>query len=552
MKKSFIKFSLLPISLLVLMPAYAAEKIDLMHHSLPTLNALSADKSNINMIETSRALDANKTLHVRVQQTYGGYPVWGADAVIHIPHADKNATLANASSAKNTYMNGSFYQGIKSDLDNTSNVVFEKAQSQKALETAIAQYQQKMGFKADAEEHKSELMVYIDSSNKAHWVYKISFFVPALKSGTTPSRPTYIMDAVTFHIYKEWNNIQTASAPVLAAGGGYGGNQKKNGKLTYDGLKGHLAKLYVSRDNATKTCTLQNSEVIIRNAGTNKIMSYRCAALDSSHNKVYWSGSFDAANGGYSPGNDALFGGNVLKRLYQDWYNVPVLTNPAGGPMILSMYVHDKNEGDNAHWDGEKNIMVFGDGQDYFYPLTSLGIAGHEVSHGFTQQHSNLNYEGQSGGMNESFSDMAAQASEVYAFGQGKNTWKIGAEIMRKGNGALRYMDIPSKDCNGAEPGDFCSIDDASQFYDDLDVHFSSGVYNRFFYLLSTSAGWGVRAAFDVMVQANSFYWTSTTDFNSGACGVLQAATDLKFDVTAVKAAFDTVNVDYSSCVIKS
>ena len=198
--------------------------------------------------------------------------------------------------------------------------------------------------------------------------------------------------------------------------------------------------------------------------------------------------------------------------------------------------------------------MVFGDGKDLFYPLTSIGVVAHEVSHGFTQQHSNLVNEGQSGGMNEAFSDMASQAAEVYVYGPGKNTWKIGAEIFKKGNGALRYMDVPSTDCHGDMPGDFCSIDDATQYYSGLDVHYSSGVYNRFFYLLSTTAGWDVKSAFNVMVQAN-FYWTSTTNFNSGACGVLQAATDLKMDVTAVKTAFDEVKVDYTDegkCKINS
>ena len=53
----------------------------------------------------------------------------------------------------------------------------------------------------------------------------------------------------------------------------------------------------------------------------------------------------------------------------------------------------------------------------------------------------------QSGGMNEAFSDMAAQAAEVYAYGVGKNSWQIGPEIFKEKNKALRYMDMPSKDC---------------------------------------------------------------------------------------------------------
>jgi pseudolysin len=141
---------------------------------------------------------------------------------------------------------------------------------------------------------------------------------------------------------------------------------------------------------------------------------------------------------------------------------------------------------------------------------------------------------------------MAAQAAEIYAYG--KNSWQIGPEIFKAEDEALRYMDQPSKDCKGKKPGNWCSIDDASQYRNGIDVHFSSGVYNHFFYLLGTTEGWDVRKAFDVMVQANSSYWTSNVDFAKGACGVIKAAKDLKYNVDDVKAAFAGVKIDTSAC----
>ncbi len=59
--------------------------------------------------------------------------------------------------------------------------------------------------------------------------------------------------------------------------------------------------------------------------------------------------------------------------------------------------------------------MTFGDGASYFYPLVSLDVSAHEVSHGFIEQNSNLIYSGQSGGINEAFSDMAGEAAEFYS-----------------------------------------------------------------------------------------------------------------------------------------
>jgi len=234
--------------------------------------------------------------------------------------------------------------------------------------------------------------------------------------------------------------------------------------------------------------------------------------------------------------------GAVIKDMYQKWYNIPVLTEN-GEPMMLNMVVHMPI--DNAMWDGHQ--MIFGDGVDLFYPLTSLGVAAHEISHGFTEQHSHLIYQGQSGGMNESYSDMAAQAAEYFV--HGTNNWEIGPEIF-KSDRALRYMDQPSKDCEGREPGHRCSIDTATQYRMGLNVHYSSGVYNRFFYLLSTSPGWDTKKAFDIMVQANSHYWTSSTNFNRGACGVLKAAKDYGYDLSKVKKAFTGVAVKTTLCKV--
>src|SRR5581483_7252540 len=143
------------------------------------------------------------------------------------------------------------------------------------------------------------------------------------------------------------------------------------------------------------------------------------------HNNLYWSGNFDKVNDANSPGNDALYTGKVIKDMYQKWYGIPVLTQN-GKAMMLNMVVHENME--NAYWDGSE--MVFGDGGDDFYPLVSLGVGAHEISHGFTEQHSNLEYYGQSGGLNEAFSDMAAQVAEYYATGH--NSWQIGSELMKE------------------------------------------------------------------------------------------------------------------------
>jgi hypothetical protein len=99
----------------------------------------------------------------------------------------------------------------------------------------------------------------------------------------------------------------------------------------------------------------------------------------------------------------------------------------------------------------------------------------------------------------------------------------------------LRYMNNP--------PLDGGSIDNASKFTSSMDVHYSSGVYNKAFYLLATKAGWNTRKAFEVMADANNLYWTASSTFNQGACGVEKAATNRGYVTADVTAAFAAVGV---------
>jgi vibriolysin len=102
-------------------------------------------------------------------------------------------------------------------------------------------------------------------------------------------------------------------------------------------------------------------------------------------------------------------------------------------------------------------------------------------------------------------------------------------------SGALRYMANP--------PQDGKSIGNAANFTSGMNVHYSSGVYNKAFYTLATTAGWNTQKVFQVFARANDLYWTASTNFNQGACGVQTAAADLGYTVANVTAAFTAVGV---------
>jgi pseudolysin/vibriolysin len=352
---------------------------------------------------------------------------------------------------------------------------------------------------------QADLFVYPQDNGPARLVYRTSYFV----NGANPTRPTAIIDANTGAVIMSWDGLTDASAT------GPGGNTK-TGKYIYGT---NYAALDVTQSGST--CTLVNTNVKTYNLnhGTSggSVVSFTCPNSDT-----------DAINGAYSPVNDAHHFGGVVHDMYVAY------TGAAPLSMQLRMNVHYKSNYENAFWDG--TAMNFGDGASTFYPLVSLDVTSHEISHGYTEQNSNLAYTGQSGGMNEAYSDIAGEAAEFYD--RGAADFLVGRDIVKTSAGigdALRYM------CNPTQDGG--SIDNAANYTSSLDVHYSSGVYNKSFCLLAKTAGWDVKKAFQVYALANKSYWTATSTFNSGACGVESAATDLGYNANDVIAAFTGVGV---------
>jgi len=532
------------------LPAYAATPIDLSDQPVTYLQkrlnpktSFAGTANQLQLQTTNEETDFNQTVHIRMQQSFNGYPVLGGDVIVHNPKGHHNSLhgLLASQEATTASMDGIIYEDLQNDLRNAPAYVFSDAQAEAALTTAMNDLQVTAGTKPVIAYSKKKLMVYVDQQNKAHWVYEVR--MTAHVAGRLQS-PIYFIDAINLSIHDHWDNLKTAKIAVKA--GGFGGNYRN--KLTYDSLTGNLVAFDIMRDDETQLCYLENDLVTVTDARNQQIASFTCKTPDAEHNHFYFSGNFDEFNGGYSPNNDAIYAAKVINDMYLDWYRIPVLSKDKK-PMHLNMITHvpdpDLPPTDeyspywvNAAWEDNTETMYFGDGNQDIFPLTSLGVTAHEVSHGFTSQHSNLLYTKQSGGMNEAFSDMADQAAKYYT--TGKNDYLIGPELVKNGERPFRYMKQPSKDGR--------SIDHFSQYHDELNVHLSSGIYNRAFYLLASSKGWNAKKAFDVMVQANRFYWTSNSTFSKGACGVVKATKDYNYDVKAVMVAFRKVGVKANRC----
>ncbi|MCP9963269.1 M4 family metallopeptidase [Streptomyces somaliensis] len=185
--------------------------------------------------------------------------------------------------------------------------------------------------------------------------------------------------------------------------------------------------------------------------------------------------------------------------------------------------------------------MTYGDGANNSKPLISIDVAGLEMTHGLTSRTAGLRYSGESGGLNESTSDIIGTSVEFYANNsRDLGDHLIGEKVDIRGNGTpLRHMDKPSKDGSSADYW-FSSVGG-------LDVHHSSGVGNHFFYLLpegsgaKTVNGVGYRSptyggvsvtgigrakAYRIWYRALSVCMTSTTTYAGARAATLRAASD--------------------------
>ena len=215
----------------------------------------------------------------------------------------------------------------------------------------------------------------------------------------------------------------------------------------------------------------------------------------------------------------------------------------------------------NAFWDGTK--MTYGDGNGTtFGPLVSLDVAGHEMTHGVTENTSNLTYSGESGGLNESTSDIFGSMVEFFAANANDpGDYLIGEEFDLAAHRGFRRMDNPSSDGNSLN----CYTAGAGN----ADVHYSSGIGNHFFYLLaegsgsktfggvqhtsttcngSTVTGIGRTDAASIWYRALTVYMTSGTNYAGARTATMNAAGDLhgagSAQQNAVAAAWSAVSVN--------
>jgi Zn-dependent metalloprotease len=367
--------------------------------------------------------DADGSSHVRLDRTVSGLRVIGGDLVVQ---NDRNGNLRA--------MHHTLRYRLDIDTKPTLNI-------QRAAQAARAI--------VDGDVGRPELVIYARGTAPAlAWDVRVA----GENADGTPFEKHVVVDANTGGLLDQWDDIHTAAA-------------NGTGKTLYSG------NITLTTNSITGGYELRDPS----RGGTYTInMNGRKSGgsvMTDTDNVWGNNATSDAA----SAAADAQYGTAVTWDYYKNVHGRNGIANDGKGAYNR---VHYSRSYANAYWSDSCFCMTYGDGDGTsIKPLVSLDVAGHEMTHGVTSRTANLTYSGESGGLNEATSDIFGTMVEFYAANTSDaGDYLIGEKIM-VGGGSLRSMVKPSSDGASAD----CWYSGVGS----LDVHYSSGVANHFFFLLA-------------------------------------------------------------------
>ncbi|MFB9241490.1 M4 family metallopeptidase [Massilia antarctica] len=384
--------------------------------------------------------------------------------------------------------------------------------------------------------------------------YALAYLVKTrMLEGSKPVFYDTVISAADGSVIKQWRALQSVAGT---------GKSQYNGTIP---LNTTLSGTTYSMKDPSRGTGGTYGMMAITNAnhGTSAGSVYTNTTNDWGDGLQYNGGSTTNANGQTAAVN-AMWG---LMNTYDTLKNVLGWQSLDGNNTATYIAAHVNTNYDNAYYSDGCKCMFIGDGGSGFYSLGAIDVIGHEMGHGVTNATSDLTYSGESGGLNESNSDITGEMVEAYARAGGTGTvipntgndWATGKEIAKSGN-PLRYLYKPSLD--GSSPNAWTSS------IGNLDVHYSSGPNNRMFYFLSQGSnassssnyysqylvkspaamtGIGSDKAFRIWFKANTTKFTASTNYADARAKVIASAAELyganSKEVIAVTRAYAAINV---------
>ncbi|MFD0368923.1 M4 family metallopeptidase [Streptomyces sp. NPDC127114] len=454
--------------------------------------------------------DRDGTTHTRYERTLNGLPVLGGDLIVAETKAGATTSVSKATRADIT------------KVDTAAATVAPAAAEKQAVGLANAE-----GSKSTKAERAPRKVVWAANGTP---VLAYETVVGGIQHDGTPSELHVVTDARTGQKLYEWEGVHTGT-----------GNTMYSGQVTLG-----TAPSYTLTDTGRG-----NHKTYNLNGGTSGT-----GTLFTNSTDVWGNG---LPSNKETAGADAHYGAALTWDYYK---NVHGRSGIRGDGVGAYSRVHYGNAYVNAFWSDSCFCMTYGDGSNNSKPLTSIDVAAHEMTHGVTSNTAGLVYSGESGGLNEATSDIFAAAVEFYANNANdKGDYLVGEKIDIRGNGTpLRYMDKPSKDGS--------SKDAWYSGIGSIDVHYSSGPANHWYYLLSEGSGAktingvnydsptsdglpvtgiGRDKASLIWFKALTTKFSSNTNYAGARTGTVAAATELygagSAEVTAVENAWAAINV---------
>lgn len=440
--------------------------------------------------------------HLKYGQRYQGLSVWPSDIVVHFApqgHVD--------------LMNGAYAPTPRKPLSLASRI------SKKEAETIVLSAIESPSSKVD---ESSELIFYYTrQSHQLAWKMKVKV--------SLNTRWLVIVDAISGDVLLKYNEIMelgTSGSGVDLL------NQNQNIQLFEQ--NGTFFMLDTTKDmyDASSTPPDPNST-----RGGIFVFDALNQEVDQGPINLSFVNSAVATSGFLPDAVSAAFNISQVYDYYLERHNRNSIDNNRGS---LFGIVRVGQNFENAFWDGER--MFFGDAVPF---AAALDVVAHEVSHGVIQRTANLIYNGQSGALNESFSDIFGEMVEARTMG---NDWILGTVLPP---GLQRNLRDPSSllipGTNTPYPSKMSEFIVTES--DNGGVHINSSILNHTYYLLAEGLenAIGLRDAEQIFYRALTIHLVRNSQFIDARLAAITSAEEL-FGVDSIQSkktieAFDRVEI---------
>jgi len=506
---------------------------------LDWLNQNFKISNDLNFILIGTEKDNLNEIHYRYQQTFKGIPIYGS---IYIVHTKNNKVIS---------LNGK----ILDKFDSDNNISLNENQ---ALSFAL-NYVNAIKYKWEIPEEEKLIKQYKNNENATYYPKGELTYIP--ENGNLNSQKFVL--SYKFDIYAD----KPLSKQDIYVDVFTGKIVMTRNKLFTTDVTGTVHTTYSGV--RTMTADSYGGSYRLRETGRgNGIETYNCQATTTYSNTDFTDTDNDWNNVNAQQdevATDAHWGTEMTYDYFFYKHNRNSIDN-AGFKLIS--YVHYDVSYVNAFWDGTR--MTYGDGDATYSPLTTLDICGHEITHGLTTNTANLDYQNESGALNEGFSDIFGTCIEWYAKPPLTPNWAIGEDI----GAAFRNMSNPN---NFSQPDTYLDEYWYTGTGDNGGVHTNSGVLNYWFYLIAhggsgtnyngdsySVTGITIDTAATIAFRALTVYLTNTSVYADARTFTIQATVDLygscSPEVEAVTDAWYAVGIgaqysasvasDFSACPV--